>query len=145
MAASPPDNGLNTSQEATPSLSQYGSQRPTEALRNTQSTSNALPLDKGERPPGARRKRTRRGGRNKRNRRQSFATPSEDAGTVDPSRSNHDLLDVPGSSTARPPLYKLGQSGGRNFSSTSLDSQALLDHRYGLHRKHCPQSWENLR
>ena len=106
---------------------QSGSQQPAEA----QTTSTAASADQGELPAASRRKRTHRGGKKKRNRRQSFAAPSDDTNTTAPTRSNRDLLDVPSSSTARPPFYTLGQSGGRNLSSTSLDSEALLDHRYG--------------
>lgn len=126
MAAPSSGNGINLMQGTNPA----SSQRPTDALHNTQSTSNAVPLEPGEQPAPGRRKRTHRAGRRRRNRRQSFAAPSDDAGNVDPARSNHDLLDVPISSAARPPFYRLGQSGGGNLSNTSLESEALLDHRY---------------
>jgi len=131
MAAPPSGNGTNTTQ-ANSSNAPSGSQRPTETLNNSQSTSNAVPLDQGEQPAASRRKRTHRGGKKKRNRRQSFAAPSDDVSNVDPARPNHDLLDVPSSSAARPPFYRLGQSGGGNLSNTSLDSEVLLDHRYGF-------------
>ncbi|KAI9872489.1 MAG: hypothetical protein M1830_001566, partial [Pleopsidium flavum] len=97
MAAPPSGNGTNTSstQEANSSFAPSGPQRPTEALHNTQSTSNAAPLEQQEQPAASRRKRTHRGGKKKRNRRQSFAAPSDDVSNVDPARSNHDLLNVP--------------------------------------------------
>ena len=77
-------------------------------------------------PQKKRRHRTRK----RRARRQSFAAPDEEADHDATLRSdpNPDLLDVPGPS--RPNFYRLGQSG-RNLSSTSLESEALLDHRYG--------------
>ncbi len=127
MEAPRPANDPSSHREANPSTSQSGTQQPTDA----QNISNAAPADQGEQPAASRRKRTHRGGKKKRNRRQSFAAPLDDTSTADPARPNRDLLDVPGSSTTRPPFYKLGQSGGRNLSSTSLDSEALLDHRYG--------------
>lgn len=127
MAARRPGNNGSTQPGANSSTGQSGSQQPTEA----QKASDAAPTDQSEQPAASRRKRTHRGGKKKRNRRQSFAAPSDTTTTADPARSNHDLLDVPTSSTARPPFYRLGQSGGRNLSSTSLDSEALLDHRYG--------------
>ena len=122
------DNRPNPSQHA--GIEHTGPRRPTEHLLDTQSTTNAIPNLPGETAPGARRRRNHRGGaKKKKNRRQSFATSGGDgAGSVDASRSNHDLLD-PQASTARPPFYRLGQSGGRNLSDASLDSEALLDHR----------------
>lgn len=45
-----------------------------------------------------------------------------------PQRSKTHDIHASTSGTPRPPFYQLGQSG-RNLSSTSLDSQALLDHR----------------
>ena len=124
----------STHPEANPPTGQPGSQQPTEA----QTTSNVASADQGEQPAASRRKRTHRGGKKKRNRRQSFAAPSGDTSTGEPSRSNRDLLDVPSSSTARPQFYRLGQSGGRNLSSTSLDSEALLDHRYCYYNPPAP-------
>lgn len=126
MAAPRPGIDRTNDREAISSTVQFDSQQPMEA----QTSTNAAPADQGEQPAASRRKRNHRGGKKKRNRRQSFAAPSDDTNTADPARSNRDLLDVPSSSTARPPFYRLGQSGGRNLSSTSLDSEALLDHRY---------------
>ncbi|KAK4994223.1 CorA metal ion transporter [Elasticomyces elasticus] len=73
-------------------------------------------------------KRRHRGGKKKRNRRQSFLAPSDNAeseiGDERPS-----LLNVPGrqSATHSASFYRL--QDGRKESNTSLDSEALLDHR----------------
>ena len=49
-----------------------------------------------------------------------------------PSGMNDRNAEGPISATARPGLYRLGQSGGRNLSDTSINSEALLDHRLVL-------------
>jgi magnesium transporter len=79
-------------------------------------------------------KRSHRGGKKKRNRRQSFAVPSDDgSGLPETSQSR---VDVHGQSGARSnSFYRLQ----RNLSSTSFESETLLDHRYGpvpTHHKH---------
>ncbi|GAM85578.1 hypothetical protein ANO11243_035850 [Dothideomycetidae sp. 11243] len=74
-------------------------------------------------------KRKHRGGRKKKNRRQSFAAPSESTITANDETANDrrpSLLDGPRQGAASNSLYRL-QSG--NKSSTSLESEALLDHR----------------
>ena len=81
-----------------------------------------------------RKKRKHRGGKKKRNRRQSFAAPSEDSAlpALDDGAGEHSLLEVPSNdSAARMPFYRRGHSSG-NLSSTSLDSDVLLDHRFVL-------------
>ena len=103
-----------------------GPRRPTEALL-TQSTTDVL-AGGDPNAPGKKR-RNHRGGRRKKNRRQSFL-PGNQEGNTDPARSSHDLNEPSTSSAARPPFYRLGQSGGGNLSETSLDSNALLDHRW---------------
>ena len=103
-------------------------QRPTASAQNIQSTSNAAPTVTEE-SAALKKRRNHRGGKKKRNRRQSFAPTPDNPGLGEGSRSNHDLLTASMSATPRPPFYRLGQSGGRNLSETSLDSQALLDHR----------------
>jgi magnesium transporter len=78
-----------------------------------------------------RKKRKHRGGKKKRNRRQSFAAPSEDSALapLEEGPGDNRLLEVPSNtSTGRIPFYRRGQSSG-NLSSTSLDSDVLLDHR----------------
>ena len=93
---------------------------------NTQSTTDAVTLAQGGQQAAAKRRRNHRGGK-KKNRRPSFA--GEDPANVDGPRSNQHSLEPPASGAPRPPFYKLGQSNGGNLSDTSLDSQALLDHR----------------
>lgn len=127
MASSASAAGSNANRQSNPSATSTEPQRPTEQLSNTQSTSNAVPTIQGEQAAATRRRRNHRAGRKKKNRRQSFATAGEEARQADPARVNRDLLDVSNVTTARPPFYRLGQSGG--ISDTSLDSQALLDHR----------------
>lgn len=77
-------------------------------------------------------KRKHRGGKKRRNRKQSFAAPSEDGSTItsmrgeNPEGANINRLMSAG---APKPFYRLGQTSGQ-LSSTSLESEALLDHRY---------------
>jgi len=78
-----------------------------------------------------RKRRKHRGGKKKRNRRQSFAAPSEDSAllALEEGLEGTGLLGVPAiPSTKRVPFYGRGHSSG-NLSSTSLDSDVLLDHR----------------
>lgn len=116
----PRGNGDSTSSAAPP--------RPTQALTATHSTSASVTISESA---TNKKRRNHRGGRKKKSRRQSFAVPNEEDESADPARSNRDPTE-PTSSSARPPIYRFGQSGGRNLSSTSLDSQALLDHRYAI-------------
>ena len=103
--------------------------RPTEALLNTQSTTDVLAAAHGD-PNTASKRRNHRGGKKKKkNRRQSFL-PAAAEEQEDPARSSQALHQSATSTAPRPPFYRLGQSGGRNLSETSLDSNALLDHRY---------------
>ncbi|KAI4279759.1 MAG: hypothetical protein LQ337_000039 [Flavoplaca oasis] len=102
------------------------SPRPTHALTNTQSTSASVTISEAA---ASKKRRNHRGGRRKKSRRQSFAVPNQEEESANPTSSTHDHAEPPTSSSARPPMYRLGQSGGRTLSSTSLDSQALLDHR----------------
>jgi len=101
--------------------------RPTGALQNTQSTSNAVP-EATEGAPSPKKKRNHRGGKKKKNRRQSFAAPA-DTPSIGDGRPTLELREAPTPLASRPTFYRLGQSGGRNMSETSLDSEALLDHR----------------
>lgn len=74
-------------------------------------------------------KRKHRGGKKKRNRRQSFAAASEDstvaslAGDIGENGAGSSHMVFP-----QRQFYRLGQQIGSN-SNTSLDSEALLDHR----------------
>ena len=76
-----------------------------------------------------RKKRKHRGGKRKKNRRQSFAAPPSEAGTDVPSAvdglQNDPLAQVP--EDGRSDFYRMRS----NFSDESLESEALLDHRYG--------------
>lgn len=108
---------------------------PTHDSNNARSAVQGSEAEQGAAGPPKR--KNHRGGKKKkrRDRRQSFAAPSEDS-TVPPGRSTNDYLDVPGSSNTRSnsqPFYRLGQ-GDRTRSSGSLDSEALLDHRFVLPR-----------
>ncbi len=130
MAAPAPSSGPQASNQATSStVGQSGPHRPTEAFTNTQSTSAANPTAQGEQAAPSKRRRNHRGGKHKKNRRKSFAIAEDEGGSVEASRSNRDHLDPLTPAPARPSFYRLGQSGGRTLSSTSLDSEALLDHR----------------
>lgn len=77
------------------------------------------------RPGHSRKKRKdHRGGKKKRNRRQSFAAPSDDgSGLLEISQSRDDMQ---ARSAARSSFYRLKE---HNMSNTSIDSEILLDHR----------------
>lgn len=96
--------------------------RPIEGLINSQSTSDTLAA--GDPSATGKRRRNHRAGKKKKGRRQSFL-PTAAEGEEPSQKPNEPQLSGP----ARPPFYRLGQSGGRNLSETSLDSNALLDHR----------------
>ena len=105
-----------------------GSQRPTETLNRTADTPNALGTGQAEQTAVSKRRRNHRGGKRKKGRRQSFAVTGEDRGDGNTAASNQGVREQSKSNAPMPPFYRLGQSG-RNLSSTSLDSEALLDHR----------------
>jgi magnesium transporter len=74
-----------------------------------------------------RKKRSHRGGKKKRNRRQSFAAPSDDGSSLpETSQSRAEVLVQSGKRSNS--FYRLQ----RNLSNTSIESETLLDHRYGL-------------
>ena len=126
MAAPPSNNGRPDIQAADENSEP---QRLPEGLVATQPTSNAVPQAPGDGGAASKRRRNHRGGqKKKKNRRQSFAAPSEDPEGTDNPRSNGDHLQPP-ATAQRPSFYRLGHSGRSNLSDTSLDSQALLDHR----------------
>lgn len=104
-------------------------QRPTAALLNTQSTSNAIVLAQDDQTIVGKKRRNHRAGKKKKNRRQSFAVPGDESGNGAAMRSSQELLEQSRSAGPRPPFYRLGQSGGGTLSETSLDSEMLLDHR----------------
>ena len=104
-----------------------GSQRPSDNLIKMQSATGSL-ISTGGEQSAPKKRRNHRAGKRKKGRRQSFlpATGEDDGGTEEGDRQD----EASGSTAARPPFYSLGPSGGRNFSETSLASEALLDHRY---------------
>lgn len=110
------DNGQRSQGEGTATPS-----RPTEALKNTQSTSAVVPPDSQSQGPKKRRNH-RSSKKKKQNRRQSFLPGHEEEEMIPPGTSNR-KAEGPLSATARPGLY-------RNTSDTSINSEALLDHRY---------------
>ena len=124
--AAPARSGRESSTGTNPSAPR----RPTEALLNTQSTADVLAVAQ-EDPNAPSKRRNHRGGKKKKkNRRQSFLPAAAEEEEGDPARSSQNLHESATSTTPRPPFYRLGQSGGRNLSETSLDSNTLLDHRY---------------
>lgn len=99
--------------------------------RASTSTVRAVPAtaDPTAAGPSHRRKKRKdhRGGKKKRNRRQSFAAPSDDgSGVLEIPQSRDDMQAL---SAARSSFYRLK---GHNMSNTSIDSEILLDHRYGI-------------
>ena len=103
-------------------------QRPTDTLLNTQSTTDVLAAAQMDSGAAGKRRKNHRGGKKKKNRRQSFLPGTEEGGG-ESAQSNRNSEEPQNSNVARPPFYRLGQSGGRNLSEVSLDSNALLDHR----------------
>ena len=102
--------------------------RPTDTLLNTQSTTDVLAAAQMDASAAGKRRKNHRGGKKRKNRRQSFLPGTEES-HGETSRPNHDNEEPQNSTAERPPFYRLGQSGGRNLSDVSLDSNALLDHR----------------
>ena len=118
MATTGPDSGPGTGNgQSSTGAGSTAPHRPTEALQNTQSTSAAVPQD--DQPLGPKKRRNHRSKKKKQNRRQSFRPDADEGG----------ITEAPSSAAARPGLNRLGYSGGRNLSDTSLASEALLDHR----------------
>lgn len=96
----------------------------------TQSTPDVNTTAPGiQHAPRRQTKRNHRAGKKKKKkaRRKSFAVPEDIDDSGDAMRLSQTLLDQTAGS--RPPFYRLGQSNGLNLSETSLDSDALLDHR----------------
>lgn len=121
----PPPPQRETGNQAAPT-------RPTVAPIQEPST-GADRNSKSAFPPPAtetKKKRNHRGKKSKRNRRQSFAAPSE-ADSM-PSAVPEVMPEQNGrersNSGMRQSYHGLGRSGG-NLSSTSLDSETLFDHR----------------
>ena len=74
-------------------------------------------------------KRGGRKSRKKKNRRQSFATPSDHGDAPDTGAHRPSLLDVPEETSAESQFDRLGAVRKRK-SNESMDSETLLDHRY---------------
>ena len=120
-------NGVGSHDTATGDRSD-GPQRPVETLSSTVDSSKALGMGQADQAAASKRRRNHRGGKRKKGRRQSFALAAEDRGDGNPAAANQAILDQSSANAPMAPFYRLGQSA-RNLSSTSLDSQALLDHR----------------
>ena len=101
--------------------------RPSVADVGSKSTSDALTTMPESGGVGRKRK-GHRGGKKKRGRRQSFAIDDPEVTLEEAPRSSQNVGGTPSSRIADP-FNRLYQSGGRNLSSASLDSEALLDHR----------------
>ncbi|KAG0650722.1 metal ion transporter [Hyphodiscus hymeniophilus] len=124
MAAPPPrlapisdSNSGDTPQRPEPTALQTPSGpggRSTDTLRPDDLQSQPIP----------RKKRNHRGGKKKRTRKQSFAVSTEDGSGILETPQSH--RQTQSQSAARASFYRLQ---GRNASNTSLESEALLDHR----------------
>jgi hypothetical protein len=131
-----PGNGGGNGQNRNHAASSVA-HRPIEALENTQSTSAAVP-QASQAQPSKKRRNHRSNKKKKHNRRQSFVLENEEGEMIPAGMSNRNGEGA-ASAAARPGLYRLGQSGGGNLSDTSINSDALLDHRCPLLSKflHC--------
>lgn len=106
--------------------------RPTVApLQETSATADQSNQSFAQAQPETKKKRKHRGKKSKKSRRQSFAAPSEETSlpSVMPEIMEDQHVGNRSTSGLRQSFYRLGQPGG-NLSSTSLDSECLLDHRY---------------
>ena len=131
MASIPKHGAGPSGRESSTGTDPSAPHRPTEALLNTQSTTDVLAAAHGDLNTTGKRRNHRGGKKKKKNRRQSFLPAAEEEEEeVNPARSSQNLHEPASSTNPRPPFYRLGQSGGRNLSETSLDSNVLLDHRY---------------
>ncbi|KAK3724520.1 CorA metal ion transporter [Vermiconidia calcicola] len=90
------------------------------------SGAEAQSVQTGSSEPTGQKKKKHRGGRRKKTKQQSFNATSEAAEDVAASDQRPSLLDVPNSSSQNAPFYRMNSGRGSN---TSLESEALLDHR----------------
>ena len=113
--------------------------RPSESAQETRSDSKSGAASSMPTPKPAKRKKNRNN-RKRRHRRQSFLTAEESespsqqfkpatAPAADTVAKAQSAANDQSKSRARLPFYGLG----RDLSDTSLESEALLDHRYGLY------------
>jgi magnesium transporter len=117
MSAPPPPRSSSANDDpSTPNRPEPFLQQP--QAHETSSSIQAAGLRTG------RRKRNHRAGKKKRTRKQSFAAPSEEDGSGLPGTSQDRNNEH---NAARASFYRL-QEG--NLSNTSMESEALLDHRY---------------
>jgi len=107
-----------------------GTQRPTANVLQTTAeepseSSATIRPSEGTSGDPQRKKRNHRGGKKKRRRRQSFAASTEDGSDM----PHTPQLSRPGASlsAARSSFYRMQT---QNLSGTSIESEALLDHRY---------------
>ena len=76
----------------------------------------------------AKKKKKKRSNKKRKDRRQSFAAPTDETDNTEMEGERPSLLDSQDIGSAnRDSFYRLG--AGRNQSNTSLESEALLDHR----------------
>ena len=108
-------------------LSVSQSHRPTDTLIDLQLSTESRATPQDSQAPTKKRKNHRAGKKTRRNRRQSFlpSTHEEDFASGGIDRP----AEPPTSATAQPSFYRVNTNGGKNLSETSLDSDALLDHR----------------
>lgn len=99
-------------------------QRPQPTVIQGQDNDATMRPEASKAQPPTKKKRNHRGGKKKRTRKQSFALTNED-GPESPEASRS-RVGEDSQSVARASYYRLQ---GRNHSNTSLDSEALLDHR----------------
>lgn len=113
--------------------------RPSESAQETRSDSKSGAASSMPMPKPTKRKKNRNN-RKRRHRRQSFLTAEESesqsqqfkpatAPAADSVAKAQSAANDPSKSRARLPFYGLG----RDLSDTSLESEALLDHRYGFY------------
>ncbi|KXT00614.1 hypothetical protein AC578_3147 [Pseudocercospora eumusae] len=96
--------------------------------RISAANATVAPAESSTKASGAAKKKRHRGGRKRKNRRQSFIAPSE-APTEDTTEGERpSLLDSTRHASQRDSYYRVQQSA-RRASNTSLESEALLDHR----------------
>jgi magnesium transporter len=123
MASSPAGRtGLEASRAPPAVANQGGASYAQVAAPNASAQDQAEPSSSAP----AKKKKTHRGGKKKRNRRQSFAA-SSDIGTGDMNDERPSLANVTGNTRSRGSnsFYRMSS----NLSNTSLESEALLDHR----------------
>lgn len=127
MASSPAGRAGLEASRAPPAIANQGGATYAEAAASNASVGQQHSQDQaGPSSSAPAKKKKHRGGKKKRNRRQSFAAPS-DIGTEDMNDERPSLANVTGNSRSRgsTSFYQMHS----NLSSTSLESEALLDHR----------------